>query len=52
MKKANLPKKICPVCNKSFTWRKKMEDPTGKMSNTVQKNVEELRLKNINGEAE
>ena len=23
MKKANLPKKTCPVCNKPFTWRKK-----------------------------
>ena len=22
-KKANLPKKTCPVCNKPFTWRKK-----------------------------
>ena len=23
IKKANLPKKTCPVCNKPFTWRKK-----------------------------
>ena len=23
MKKANLPKKTCPVCNKPFAWRKK-----------------------------
>jgi len=25
MKKGNLPKKVCPVCNLSFTWRKKWE---------------------------
>ena len=23
MKKGQLPKKVCPVCNKSFNWRKK-----------------------------
>ncbi|WP_109617360.1 DUF2256 domain-containing protein [Sediminitomix flava] len=23
MKKQHLPTKICPVCNRSFTWRKK-----------------------------
>ena len=23
MKKNNLPKKTCPVCNKPFAWRKK-----------------------------
>ncbi|MBH0037567.1 DUF2256 domain-containing protein [Pseudoalteromonas sp. SWN166] len=22
-KKLNLPKKICPICNKPFAWRKK-----------------------------
>ena len=25
MKKENLPTKICPVCKKEFTWRKKWE---------------------------
>ncbi|WP_132215663.1 DUF2256 domain-containing protein [Mariniflexile fucanivorans] len=25
MKKQHLPEKICPVCNKPFTWRKKWE---------------------------
>lgn len=24
-KKSNLPTKICPICNKPFTWRKKWE---------------------------
>ncbi|WP_316738915.1 DUF2256 domain-containing protein [Pedobacter aquatilis] len=24
-KKANLPSKICPVCNRPFFWRKKWE---------------------------
>ena len=24
-KKVNLPQKICPVCKKPFTWRKKWE---------------------------
>ncbi|MGP5542013.1 DUF2256 domain-containing protein [Psychrobacter celer] len=24
-KKANLPQKICPVCQRPFTWRKKWE---------------------------
>ncbi|GAA60442.1 hypothetical protein P20652_2308 [Pseudoalteromonas sp. BSi20652] len=24
-KKLNLPQKICPICNKSFTWRKKWQ---------------------------
>ncbi|MFC6861719.1 DUF2256 domain-containing protein [Zunongwangia atlantica] len=23
VKKENLPQKICPVCNRPFTWRKK-----------------------------
>ena len=23
MKKSNLPTKLCPVCNRDFTWRKK-----------------------------
>ncbi|MDD7985486.1 DUF2256 domain-containing protein [Lentisphaera marina] len=23
MKKTDLPQKICPVCNRPFTWRKK-----------------------------
>ncbi|MAV04918.1 MAG: hypothetical protein CMC31_04605 [Flavobacteriaceae bacterium] len=25
LKKTHLPNKICPVCNKSFNWRKKWE---------------------------
>ncbi|WP_202265744.1 MULTISPECIES: DUF2256 domain-containing protein [unclassified Alteromonas] len=25
MKKSNLPSKICPVCDRPFTWRKKWE---------------------------
>ena len=25
VKKANLPTKICPVCNRPFSWRKKWE---------------------------
>ncbi|MBS1734296.1 MAG: DUF2256 domain-containing protein [Bacteroidetes bacterium] len=25
VKKANLPEKICMVCNRPFTWRKKWE---------------------------
>ncbi len=25
MKKEYLPEKICPVCNRPFTWRKKWE---------------------------
>lgn len=25
MKKAHLPQKICPVCNRPFSWRKKWE---------------------------
>ncbi|MAM35532.1 MAG: hypothetical protein CMH28_10715 [Micavibrio sp.] len=25
VKKENLPEKICPVCKKPFTWRKKWE---------------------------
>jgi len=25
VKKANLPQKICPVCNRPFAWRKKWE---------------------------
>ncbi|MCX2477696.1 DUF2256 domain-containing protein [Pedobacter sp. MC2016-15] len=25
VKKQNLPSKICPVCNRPFTWRKKWE---------------------------
>lgn len=25
VKKANLPVKICPVCHKPFSWRKKWE---------------------------
>ena len=24
-KKVNLPQKICPVCQRAFTWRKKWE---------------------------
>ena len=24
--KRNLPQKVCPVCNRPFTWRKKWED--------------------------
>ncbi|NCT41736.1 MAG: DUF2256 domain-containing protein [Alphaproteobacteria bacterium] len=24
-KKDNLPEKICPICNRPFTWRKKWE---------------------------
>ncbi|MDX2229325.1 MAG: DUF2256 domain-containing protein [Leptolyngbyaceae cyanobacterium bins.349] len=24
--KSNLPTKICPVCDRPFTWRKKWED--------------------------
>jgi len=24
-KKENLPTKVCPVCNRPFTWRKKWE---------------------------
>ncbi|EGI74877.1 MULTISPECIES: DUF2256 domain-containing protein [Pseudoalteromonas] len=24
-KKLNLPQKICPICNKPFTWRKKWQ---------------------------
>ncbi|WP_299107498.1 DUF2256 domain-containing protein [uncultured Winogradskyella sp.] len=26
VKKANLPTKICPVCNRPFSWRKKWEN--------------------------
>ncbi|MBM3165638.1 MAG: DUF2256 domain-containing protein [Bacteroidetes bacterium] len=25
VKKSNLPEKICPVCKRPFTWRKKWE---------------------------
>jgi hypothetical protein len=25
VKKTDLPEKICPVCNRPFTWRKKWE---------------------------
>ena len=25
MKKSNLPKKTCPICNLPFSWRKKWE---------------------------
>ena len=25
VKKANLPTKLCPVCNQPFSWRKKWE---------------------------
>lgn len=25
VKKANLPSKVCPVCGRPFTWRKKWE---------------------------
>ncbi|MEC8373826.1 MAG: DUF2256 domain-containing protein [Pseudomonadota bacterium] len=25
MKKSNLPTKVCPVCDRPFTWRKKWE---------------------------
>ncbi|NBP29869.1 MAG: DUF2256 domain-containing protein [Flavobacteriia bacterium] len=25
VKKSNLPQKICPVCKRPFTWRKKWE---------------------------
>lgn len=25
VKKENLPSKLCPVCNRPFTWRKKWE---------------------------
>jgi hypothetical protein len=25
MKKSNLPEKVCPVCNRPFSWRKKWE---------------------------
>ncbi|MCF1192687.1 DUF2256 domain-containing protein [Mangrovimonas sp. AS39] len=25
MKKQHLPEKICPICNRPFTWRKKWE---------------------------
>lgn len=25
IKKSDLPQKICPVCNRPFTWRKKWE---------------------------
>ncbi|WP_106133740.1 DUF2256 domain-containing protein [Mongoliibacter ruber] len=25
MKKAHLPTKVCPVCNRPFAWRKKWE---------------------------
>lgn len=25
MKKTNLPSKMCPVCDRPFTWRKKWE---------------------------
>jgi hypothetical protein len=26
VKKENLPEKMCPVCERPFTWRKKWED--------------------------
>jgi len=26
VKKSNLPEKICPVCGRPFTWRKKWAD--------------------------
>lgn len=26
VRKENLPQKICPVCNRPFTWRKKWAD--------------------------
>ncbi|MEM9649054.1 MAG: DUF2256 domain-containing protein [Bacteroidota bacterium] len=25
MRKRNLPKKLCPICKRSFSWRKKWE---------------------------
>lgn len=36
MKKSDLPRKTCPVCQKDFTWRKNGKR-TGKRSNTVVK---------------
>jgi hypothetical protein len=25
VKKTHLPQKVCPICNRSFSWRKKWE---------------------------
>ena len=39
IEKSNLPSKICPVCNRPFTWRKKGKK-IGKMSSIAVKDVE------------
>ncbi|WP_018981768.1 DUF2256 domain-containing protein [Salinimonas chungwhensis] len=31
MKKSELPKKVCPVCHRPFTWRKKWEKTWGEV---------------------
>ncbi|WP_074223539.1 DUF2256 domain-containing protein [Algoriphagus halophilus] len=32
MKKSDLPTKICPVCQRSFSWRKKWEKNWGEVN--------------------
>ena len=52
-KKVNLPQKICPVCQRPFTWRKKWEKDwaqviycsekcrRGKIVNSITPNIKE-----------
>ena len=47
-KKSDLPTKVCPVCNRPFTWRKKNGQNAGMMLNTVLIAVVAANLKLIN----
>ncbi len=51
MKKANLPKKTCPVCNKPFTWRKKWRLNWEKVKYCSKKYAEQgVEQDNVGGE--
>ena len=33
VKKTHLPQKVCPICNRSFSWRKKWEKVWNEVTN-------------------
>ncbi len=45
VKKVNLPSKVCPVCKRSFVWRKKWEKVWDEVKYCSQKCKREARLK-------
>ena len=46
MKKGNLHKKVCPVCNLPFTWRKKWEKDWENVKYCSER-CKKVRIKNI-----